>query len=122
MSTAKLIVRRGEAGGVSSVSRYEVPYTPGQSVLDGLRYVRAHLDPTLSVRHSCINANTCKECMIVIDGKIDYACTVRLEPHDMVLEPLPNKEHRRDLVTEIAPPDERLAHAIERISRPLLKG
>ncbi len=111
---AKLIVRRGIAHGVSSVSRYEVPYTPGQSVLDGLRYVRAHIDPTLSVRHSCVNANTCKECMIVIDGKIDYACTVRLEPRDMVLEPLPKKGLERYLVREIAPPDGRLAHAIER--------
>jgi succinate dehydrogenase/fumarate reductase-like Fe-S protein len=110
--TASLIVRRGEAGGVLSLRRYEVPYTPGQSVLDGLRYVRTHLDPGLSFRHSCINANSCKECMIVIDGKVAYACTTRLEPREMILEPLSNKPHLRDLVTEIAPPDERLAHAL----------
>jgi succinate dehydrogenase / fumarate reductase iron-sulfur subunit len=109
---ATLIVRRGEAGGPSGVSRYVVPYTPGQSVLDGLRYVRSQIDPTLSMRHSCINANSCKECMIVIDGTIGYACTVRLEPREMVLEPLPNKAHLRDLVTEITPPEERLDHAI----------
>lgn len=111
--TANLLVRRGELGGETSVSRYEIPFSPGQSVLDGLRYVRAHIDPTLSIRYSCINANTCKECMIAIDGKVDYACTVRLEPRDMVLEPLPNKVHLRDLVTEIAPPDERLATAVK---------
>ena len=111
-ATATLIVRRGEADGASSTTRYEVPYTHGQSVLDGLRYVRANLDPTLSVRHSCINANTCKECMITVDGKVEYACTARLEPRDMILEPLGNKAHLRDLVTEIAPPDERLDHAI----------
>lgn len=111
--TASLLVRRGEAGGPKSVSRYEVPYSHGQSVLDGLRYVRANIDPTLSIRYSCINANTCKECMIVIDGKIDYACTVRLQPREMVLEPLSNKAHLRDLVTEIAPPDERLATALK---------
>jgi succinate dehydrogenase/fumarate reductase-like Fe-S protein len=109
---ATLIVRRGEAGGPARLSRYAVPYTPGQSVLDGLIYVRSHLDPTLSMRHSCINANSCKECMIVIDGKIGYACTTRLEPREMSLEPLPNKAHLRDLVTEITPPDERLDHAI----------
>ncbi len=51
------------------------------------RTYRSHL----SIRYSCINANTCKECMIAIDGKVDYARTVRLEPRDMVLEPLPNK-------------------------------
>jgi succinate dehydrogenase / fumarate reductase, iron-sulfur subunit len=109
---ATLIVRRGTAGQPGGISRYAVPYTPGQSVLDGLRYVRAHLDPSLSVRHSCINANSCKECMIVIDGKTGYACTVRLEPREMTLEPLPNKTHLRDLVSEITPPDERLDHAI----------
>ena len=113
MSThATLVVRRGEAGGPTSVSRFAVPYTPGQSVLDGLLYVRTHLDPTLSMRHSCINANSCKECMIVIDGKIGYACTTNLQPREMALEPLPNKTHLRDLVTEITPPDERLDHAI----------
>ncbi len=110
--SATLVVRRGEAGGPAGVSRYAVPYTPGQSVLDGLRYVRSHLDAGLSVRYSCINANSCKECMIQIDGKIGYACTVRLEPREMILEPLPNKAHLRDLVTEITPPDERLDHAI----------
>jgi succinate dehydrogenase/fumarate reductase-like Fe-S protein len=110
--SATLIVRRGGAGGPSGTSRYAVPYIPGQSVLDGLRYVRSQLDPTLSMRHSCINANSCKECMIVIDGTIGYACTVRLEPREMVLEPLPNKTQLRDLVTEISPPEERLEHAI----------
>jgi len=113
-ATATLIVRRGTAGEIPSIGRYEVPYTPGQSVPDGLRYVRANPDSSLAMRHSCINANTCKECMIVIDGKVDYACTTRLEPRDMVLEPLGNKAHLRDLVTEIGPPDERLEHAIKR--------
>jgi succinate dehydrogenase / fumarate reductase iron-sulfur subunit len=32
----------------------------------------------------------------------------------MILEPLGNKTHLRDLVTEITPPDERLDHAIKR--------
>ena len=36
----------------------------------------------------------------------------RLEARDMLVEPLPNKALIRDLVTEIAPPDERLqAHS-----------
>ncbi|MDB5591590.1 2Fe-2S iron-sulfur cluster-binding protein [Enterovirga sp.] len=111
-ATARLIVRRGRPGEPPSTSLYEIPYTPGASVLDGLRYVRAQLDPSLSVRHSCINANTCKECMILVDGKVEYACTARLEPREMKLEPLPNKAHLKDLVTEIAPPDERLDHAL----------
>lgn len=112
-ATARLVVRRGSPDAPSALSRYEVPYRPGQSVLDGLRYVRAHLDPTLAIRHSCISANSCKECMILVDGKVAYACTARLEPREILLEPLPNKPHLRDLVTEIAPPDERLDHALK---------
>lgn len=100
---ATLIVSRGERSAHRETRRYEVPYTLGQSVLDGLRTVRATLDPSLSLRHSCINAYTCKECMILIDGKVDYACTTRLAPREMILEPLPNKLWLRDRVTEIAP-------------------
>jgi succinate dehydrogenase / fumarate reductase iron-sulfur subunit len=33
---------------------------------------------------------------------------------NMVLQPHPKKAHLRDPVTEIAPPDERLDHAIKR--------
>ena len=105
--TATLIVRRGGPGD-ESWSRFEVPYEPGQTVLDGLRWVHAQDDATLAFRYSCINANACKECMIFLDGKTVYACTARLEPREMRLEPLPNKRLIRDLVTEIAPPDERL--------------
>lgn len=110
-ATAILVVQRGAAGEVPRHDRFEVPFEPGQSVLDGLRLVRAHQDPTLAIRYSCINANACKECMILLDGKVGYACTLRLEPREMHLAPLPNKRLLRDLVTEIAPPDEQLGSA-----------
>jgi succinate dehydrogenase/fumarate reductase-like Fe-S protein len=47
--------------------------------------------------------------MISVDGKTVYACTTRLTENEATLEPLPNKVLIKDLVTEIAPPDERLA-------------
>ena len=100
---ATLIIRRGE-----TEARFEVPFLPGQTLLDGLRWIRSNLDPTLAFRFSCINANACKECMMLIDGKVDYACTVRLKEGVTTLAPLPKKTLIRDLVTEIAPPDERL--------------
>jgi succinate dehydrogenase/fumarate reductase-like Fe-S protein len=87
---------------------HEVPFEPGQSVLDGLRWIRANRDPSLAIRFSCINANACKECMIELDGRTVYACTARLEPREMVLAPLANKRVVRDLVTEIGPPSEQL--------------
>lgn len=106
---ATLIIRRGSRQQSAGEARFEVPYAPGQTLLDGLRWIRSHVDPTLSFRYSCINANACKECMMVIDGSVAYACTTRLREGEMSLAPLPNKALVGDLVTEIAPPDERLA-------------
>ena len=106
---AKLKIRRGNSRDAGRWETFEVPFEPGQSVLDGLRHIRAHNDPTLAFRFSCINANACKECMMLIDGEVAYACIARLEPRVMTLAPLPNKKLIRDLVTEIAPPSERFA-------------
>ena len=103
-----LKISRGGAGDVPRAEVHEVPFEPGQSVLDALRWIRAHRDPTLAIRYSCTSANSCKECMVSLDGKTVYACTARLEARQMRVEPLPNKVLVRDLVTEIAPPDERL--------------
>jgi succinate dehydrogenase/fumarate reductase-like Fe-S protein len=111
---ASLRVWRGAAGAAGRYERYEVPFEPGQTVLDGLRWIRIHRDPALAIRFSCINANACKECMIRVDGATVYACTTRLTEAEMTLEPLRNKKLVKDLVTEIAPPDERLASRDER--------
>jgi succinate dehydrogenase/fumarate reductase-like Fe-S protein len=43
-----------------------------------------------------------------LDGTTIYACTARLAAREMTLAPLSNKRLLRDLVTEIAPPAERL--------------
>ena len=104
---AKLKIRRGSRSEPARWQTFDVPFEPGQSVLDGLRWLRINKDPTLAMRFSCINANACKECMIQLDGETVYACTARLEPREMTLTPLPNKILIRDLVTEIAPPSER---------------
>jgi len=106
---ATLKIWRGAARDCGRFETHEVPFEPGQSVLDGLRWLRIHDDPSIAVRFSCINANACKECMMQVDGETVYACTARLEPREMTLTPLPNKKLIRDLVTEIAPPSERFA-------------
>lgn len=104
-----LIIWRGNDPAGGRWESHDVPFEHGQSVLDGLRWIRVNRDPTLAIRFSCINANACKECMIELDGKTVYACTARLEPREMKLAPLSNKKLVRDLVTEIAPPAERFA-------------
>jgi succinate dehydrogenase/fumarate reductase-like Fe-S protein len=105
---ATLAIQRGAPGEPPRIETFELTFEHGQSVLDGLRALRCKADPSLAFRFSCINANACKECMMLIDGKVDYACTVRLKEDITFLAPLPKKALIRDLVTEIAPPDERL--------------
>jgi succinate dehydrogenase/fumarate reductase-like Fe-S protein len=105
---ARLHITRGVAGNPPRTEVFDVPFEPGQSLLDGLRHVRSMLDPTLAFRFSCINANACKECMMELDGEVVYACTARLTQGDMRVAPLGNKALLQDLVTEIAPRDERL--------------
>ena len=105
---ATLAIQRGLPGETPHIDSFEIDFEAGQSILDGLRTLRREVDPTLAFRFACINANACKECMMQIDGAIDYACTVRLMEGVTRLAPLPKKALVRDLVTEIAPPDERL--------------
>jgi succinate dehydrogenase/fumarate reductase-like Fe-S protein len=106
---ARLRVRRGTAD--DPAPRYDefaVPFEEGATVLDGLLWVRAHRDPSLAVRYSCINANVCKECAIAIDGRIGYACTARLAAGAVTtLDPLPGKAQLRDLVADTVPPREK---------------
>ena len=104
----RLIIARGGQGEASRDENFDLDFEPGESILDGLRRLRATQDATLAFRYACLNANACKECMMLLDGRVIYACTARLEPGEMRLAPLPNKPLLRDLATLLAPPDERL--------------
>ncbi len=111
-ATMTLKVRRGAAGEDPRYDEFEVPYEDGASVLDALMWIRRHRDTSLAIRYSCINANACKECMVLVDGTVNYACTARLKPGTVTVEPLANKVLIRDLVTDITPPKESLDHAL----------
>jgi succinate dehydrogenase/fumarate reductase-like Fe-S protein len=109
MKTARLSVRRGVEGEPARYDEFAVPFEDGATVLDALIWLRAHRDPSLAMRYSCINANVCKECTIAVGGAVVYACTTRLVAGPaMVLDPLPGKRQLRDLVSEMRPPRERL--------------
>lgn len=105
-------IRRGGAGEAPRFDDFAVPFEPGMSVLDAILWIRAHADCSVAFRYSCVNANACKECMVLVDGKVEYACTARLRPEGVTVEPLDNKRLVRDLVTDIVPPKETLAHAL----------
>lgn len=105
---AVLRVRRGTANEESRYDDFEVPYEDGMSVLDALRWIRTHLDSTLAIRYSCINANACKTCMALVNGEVEYTCIAKLTPGTINVEPLPKRPLIRDLVTDTVPEDEKL--------------
>lgn len=106
--TATLRIRRGAANESARYDEFIVPYEEGMSVLDALCWIRAHLDSTLAIRYSCINANACKTCMALVNGEVEYTCIAKLTPQMMTIEPLPKRPLLRDLVTDIVPLDEKL--------------
>jgi succinate dehydrogenase/fumarate reductase-like Fe-S protein len=105
---ATLHVRRGAPDDAGRYDDFEVPYEDGMSVLDALRWIRIHLDSSLAIRYSCINANACKTCMALVNGEVEYTCIAKLTAAMVTVEPLPKRPLIRDLVTDIVPEDEKL--------------
>ena len=104
----KLNIFRGTDSIKPRFETFKVPFQKGASILDALIWINDNVDESLSFRYSCINANACKECMMIIDGQVEYACLKKLQKSGSKLEPLPNKTLIKDLVTDIVPPKEKL--------------
>ena len=104
----KLNIFRGTNSIHPKFETFKVPFQQGASILDALIWINDNVDESLSFRYSCINANACKECMMIIDGQVEYACVKKLQKSESKLEPLPNKTLIKDLVTDIVPPKEKL--------------
>ena len=76
--TVPITLQRGAPGEESRTETYDVPYREGMSVLDAVVWIRTNVDSSIAFRYSCVNANACKECMVSVNGKTEYACTARL--------------------------------------------
>jgi succinate dehydrogenase/fumarate reductase-like Fe-S protein len=100
VKTARLRVWRGTNRESGRYEEFDVEFEDGDSVLDGLVRLRVNSDPSLAIRFSCFNANVCKECTMLIDGTVEYACIAKLQARLMQIDPLPNLKIVRDLVTD----------------------
>jgi succinate dehydrogenase / fumarate reductase iron-sulfur subunit len=100
LKSARLKVWRGTSREFGHYDEFDVEFEDGDSVLDGLVRVRVTADPDLAIRFSCFNANVCKECLMLIDGKVEYACIAKLHAGLIQLDPLPDRPILRDLVTD----------------------
>ncbi len=82
---------------------YQVPFTDDMSVLQGLQYIKDHLDGTLSFRWSCRMA-ICGSCGMMIDGKPKLSCKTFLRefhPGRLRIEALAHFPIERDLVVGV---------------------
>ncbi len=82
---------------------FQVPFTDDMSVLQGLQYIKDHLDGSLSFRWSCRMA-ICGSCGMMIDGKPKLSCKTFLReyyPGGLRVEALAHFPIERDLVVSV---------------------
>ena len=83
--------------------RYDVPFTDDMSVLQGLQYIKDHIDGSLSFRWSCRMA-ICGSCGMMIDAKPALACKTFLRellPGPVRVEALAHFPIERDLIVSV---------------------
>jgi fumarate reductase iron-sulfur subunit len=81
---------------------YEVPFTDDMSVLQGLQYIKDHLDGSLTFRWSCRMA-ICGSCGAMVDGVPKLTCETFLRdlyPGPVRIEALNNFPIVRDLAID----------------------
>ncbi len=85
------------------VQSYQVPVSPGMTVLDGLHYIKENLDPTLVWRYSC-RMGICGSCGMLLNGSPGLACNTQIlhiTESALAVGPLPNFNIIRDLVPDL---------------------
>jgi len=101
--------KRGDGG--ERFDEFDVPVGPHTTVLDALRWIQQHRDPSLALRHSCLHAS-CGTCGIQVDGREELACVCAVADHGeaVTVEPLANLPILADLVVEMTGFFERFPH------------
>ncbi|NVN86069.1 MAG: succinate dehydrogenase iron-sulfur subunit [Rhodopseudomonas sp.] len=87
-----------------SVDVYHVDkHDCGPMVLDGLIWIKNHIDPTLTFRRSC-REGVCGSCAMNIDGENTLACTKAMDDVKdtaVKVNPLPHQPVVKDLVPDL---------------------
>ncbi len=81
---------------------YRVPFSDDTSVLQGLQYIKDHLDGSLAFRWSCRMA-VCGSCGKMVDGVPHLSCKTFLRdyyPGKVRIEPLSHLPIERDLIVD----------------------
>src|SRR5919199_1701028 len=92
------------AGESPHYDKVEVPVQRWTTVLDALLYAKSYKDTSIGIRYSCRMA-TCGSCGMRINGIPRLACYTKvseLQGSEIMVEPLSNFPHIRDLVTDFS--------------------
>ncbi len=106
--SARLKIWRGTSRDDGGYQKFDIVFEDGDSVLDALVALRRDREPDLAIRYSCFNANVCKECIMLIDGEVQYACIAKLRSGETQIDPIPNRKVLRDLITDTLSDAEKL--------------
>jgi succinate dehydrogenase / fumarate reductase iron-sulfur subunit len=106
--------KRGDGG--EHFDEFEVPVASRTTVLDALRWIQLHRDPSLALRHSCLHAS-CGTCGVQVDGREELACVCALRDKgdEVTIEPLANLPVLTDLVVDMASFYDRLPDGVATI-------
>jgi succinate dehydrogenase / fumarate reductase iron-sulfur subunit len=96
------VYRYKRDGGPERIDEFDVPVGPHTTILDALRWIRLHRDPSLMLRHSCMHAS-CGTCGVQVDGRERLACVCDVADLGAVItvEPLANLPVLGDLVVDM---------------------
>jgi len=89
-------------GGRPTFQDYGLPFRNDMVVLDGLNYIKDHLDPTLTFRWSC-RMGICGSCGANINGQPSLTCGTYIRDVSrgvVTVEPLSNFPILKDLVVD----------------------
>lgn len=102
--------KRGD--GKERFDEFDVPVGPHTTVLDALRWIQLHRDPSLALRHSCLHSS-CGTCGMQVDGceQLGCVCSVHDRGPEITVEPLANLPILTDLVVDMAGFFDRFPHA-----------
>src|SRR5712692_10625345 len=126
--TLQLARYRPEAEAEPTFQEYEVPCPKDWVVLDGINYIKDHLDGTLAYRWSC-RMGVCGSCGMMVNGVPRLSCAAFLReyyPGQVRVEPLAHFPVERDLVIALDDFMEKLGEVrpwiIREEERPLSAG
>jgi fumarate reductase (CoM/CoB) subunit B len=94
---------------------FQIPYSKGLTVLEGLIYAYENLDSSLSFRWSCKNVQ-CGTCGMLVNGKAVLACERKLEVGETVqVDPFPIPVIR-DVVTDFSAIEDKTVRVFSKLT------